>query len=182
MERNYDTYIMPAGSFHASNITDIAGAKMIMSIAPWIADLLKEETVFEERININWMYQMLWMTAVTALIMGIAFFKKEVYVISGTLSVIVYTILTVRILSFVPANIVSIRRKIDETKEEGLIIDDDDDELACEQTPAPVHSIEEKKGYAKIEPLVRKWVEEERYTQAELNIKDAASQMGKNSN
>ncbi len=51
-ERNYDTYIMPAGSFHASNITDIAGAKMIMSIAPWIADLLKEETVFEERINI----------------------------------------------------------------------------------------------------------------------------------
>ena len=52
MERNYDTYIMPAGSFHASNITDLAGAKMIMSIAPWIADLLKEETVFEERINI----------------------------------------------------------------------------------------------------------------------------------
>lgn len=144
--------------------------------------ILHMDQIFEERINISWMYQMLWMTAVAALIMGMAFFRKEVYIISGTISVIVYTILTVKILSFVPANIVSIRKKIDETKEEGLIIDDDEEELACEQTPAPVHSIEEKKGYAKIEPLVRKWVEEERYTQAELNIKDAASQMGTNSN
>lgn len=50
-ERKYDTYIMPAGSFNAANITDLAGAKMIMSIAPWIADLLADVEVFEENIH-----------------------------------------------------------------------------------------------------------------------------------
>lgn len=52
LERGYDTYIMPAGSFNAANITDLAGARMIMSIAPWIAELLRNVDVFEERIDV----------------------------------------------------------------------------------------------------------------------------------
>ena len=51
VEKGYDTYLMPAGSFKANNITDIAGAKMIMSISPAIYDVLSEVDTFEENID-----------------------------------------------------------------------------------------------------------------------------------
>ncbi|MDO4258200.1 MAG: transaldolase family protein [Actinomycetaceae bacterium] len=53
MERGYEAYLMPAGCRGAYHITELAGAKMIMSIAPKIADMLAElEGPFEERIDI----------------------------------------------------------------------------------------------------------------------------------
>ncbi|MDL2236393.1 transaldolase family protein [Christensenellaceae bacterium OttesenSCG-928-K19] len=52
-ERNYDCVLMPAGCRGGYHITDLAGARMIMSIAPKIAELLLNETgPFEERIDI----------------------------------------------------------------------------------------------------------------------------------
>ncbi|OQB23761.1 MAG: Transaldolase [Firmicutes bacterium ADurb.Bin182] len=51
-ERGYDAFLMPAGCRGANHITDLAGAKMIMSIAPKIADMLKDVEVFEERIEV----------------------------------------------------------------------------------------------------------------------------------
>ena len=50
-ERGYDTFLMPAGSFNAANITSLAGAKMIMSIAPRIAKMLETVDQFEENID-----------------------------------------------------------------------------------------------------------------------------------
>ncbi len=53
MEKGYEAYLMPAGCRGAYHIADLAGAKMIMSIAPKIADMLaKLEGPFEERIDI----------------------------------------------------------------------------------------------------------------------------------
>lgn len=51
-ERGYDTYLMPAGCRGANHITELAGAKMIMSIAPKIAKMLQDVDVFEERIDV----------------------------------------------------------------------------------------------------------------------------------
>ncbi|MGI6298691.1 MAG: transaldolase family protein [Saccharofermentanales bacterium] len=52
-ERGYEAYLMPAGCRGAYHIADLAGARMIMSIAPKIAVLLAEmEGPFEERIDI----------------------------------------------------------------------------------------------------------------------------------
>ena len=51
-ERGYDTFLMPAGCRGANHITELAGAKMIMSIAPKIAKLLKDVDCFEKRIDI----------------------------------------------------------------------------------------------------------------------------------
>jgi len=50
-ERGYDSYILPAGCRGANHITELAGAKMIMSIAPKIASLLMDVNCFEERID-----------------------------------------------------------------------------------------------------------------------------------
>ncbi len=51
-ERGYDAFLMPAGCRGAYHIRDLAGARMIMSIAPKIADLLAADTApFRERIG-----------------------------------------------------------------------------------------------------------------------------------
>jgi transaldolase len=52
VERGYDTFLMPAGCRGAYHITELAGASMIMSIAPKIAGLLSEVDAFEERIDV----------------------------------------------------------------------------------------------------------------------------------
>jgi transaldolase len=52
-ERGYEAYLMPAGCRGTYHIVDLAGARMIMSIAPKIAQMLgKLEGPFEERINV----------------------------------------------------------------------------------------------------------------------------------
>lgn len=51
-ENGWDTFLMPAGCRGANHIIDLAGAKMIMSIAPKIAKLLVDVDKFEERIDV----------------------------------------------------------------------------------------------------------------------------------
>ena len=51
MERGYRCVLMPAGCRGAHHIYELAGAKMIMSIAPKIAKLLVDCDIREERIN-----------------------------------------------------------------------------------------------------------------------------------
>ncbi|MDA3824284.1 MAG: hypothetical protein PF450_16950 [Bacteroidales bacterium] len=51
-QRGYDTFLMPAGCRGAHHIIDLAGARMLMSIAPKIALLLENVSSFEERIDI----------------------------------------------------------------------------------------------------------------------------------
>ena len=51
-ERGWDTFLMPAGCRGANHIVDLAGARMIMSIAPKIAEQLLNVTAFEERIDV----------------------------------------------------------------------------------------------------------------------------------
>ncbi len=50
-ERGYDTFLMPAGCRNGAHISDIAGAKMICSVAPKIAKLLADNDRFEERFE-----------------------------------------------------------------------------------------------------------------------------------
>ena len=52
-EKKYEAILMPAGCRGAHHITELAGARMIMSIAPKIAKLLLDkEGPFEERIDV----------------------------------------------------------------------------------------------------------------------------------
>lgn len=51
-QRGYDTFLMPAGCRGANHITELAGARMIMSIAPKISALLLHVTSFEPRIDV----------------------------------------------------------------------------------------------------------------------------------
>ncbi len=51
-ERGYDTFLMPAGCRGVNHVIDLAGAKVIMSIAPKIAKMLMDVNQFEERIDV----------------------------------------------------------------------------------------------------------------------------------
>ena len=51
-ERGYTTFLMPAGCRGANHVTEFAGAKMIMSIAPKIVKMIAPDATQEERINV----------------------------------------------------------------------------------------------------------------------------------
>ena len=51
-ERGYDTYLMPAGCRGANQVIELAGAKMIFSIAPKIVKMIPTDTPCEERIQV----------------------------------------------------------------------------------------------------------------------------------
>ena len=51
-ERGYDTFILPAGLRGANQVYEMAGAKMIFSIAPKIAALVDPNAPQEERIDV----------------------------------------------------------------------------------------------------------------------------------
>lgn len=50
-EKGYDCVLMPAGCRGGYHISDLAGADMVMSIAPGIAAKLQDNTEFVEKIN-----------------------------------------------------------------------------------------------------------------------------------
>lgn len=50
-ERKYECVLMPAGCRGGYHITELAGADMIMSVAPGISEMLEAVDVFEEKIN-----------------------------------------------------------------------------------------------------------------------------------
>lgn len=51
-ERGYQTYLMPAGCRGGQQVVDLAGAKMIFSIAPKIAAMIDPNTPCVERIDV----------------------------------------------------------------------------------------------------------------------------------
>ena len=52
VERGYSTYLMPAGLRGINQVMELAGARMIFSLAPKIIKLLPEDTPCEERISV----------------------------------------------------------------------------------------------------------------------------------
>lgn len=51
-QRGYDTFLMPAGLRGANQVKELAGAKMIFSLAPKIVRMLPGDTPCEERIDV----------------------------------------------------------------------------------------------------------------------------------
>ena len=146
---------------------------------------------------LTWMPSMLWATTICAIVMASSFFYKPLGNIHLILSTLIYTILTIKLLNFIPNHIIETRNKISKIEElEGV--------ASVSMMETTVHALDNtavqaiqtektedtdidadqeiNKGYMKIKPLVDKWVENEEFMQADITIKEAASQMGTNSN
>jgi AraC-like DNA-binding protein/preprotein translocase subunit Sss1 len=162
---------------------------------------LQRDRMTEEEIEascptcLTWMPSMLWATTICAIVMASSFFYKPLGSIHLVLSTLIYTILTIKLLNFIPNHIIETRNKISKIEElEGA--------ASVSMMQTTVHALDNtavqaiqteeiedtdadqeiNKGYMKIKPLVDKWVENEEFMQADITIKEAASQMGTNSN
>lgn len=144
---------------------------------------------------LTWMPSMLWATTICAIVMASSFFYKPLGHIHLVLSTLIYTILTIKLLNFIPNHIIETRNKISKIEElEGVAsvsmmettvhaLDNTAVQaIQTEETEDTDADQEINKGYMKIKPLVDKWVENEEFMQADITIKEAASQMGTNSN
>lgn len=144
---------------------------------------------------LTWMPSMLWATTICAIVMASSFFYKPLGSIHLVLSTLIYTILTIKLLNFIPNHIIETRNKISKIEElEGVAsvsmmettvhaLDNTAVQaIQTEETEDTDADQEINKGYMKIKPLVDKWVENEEFMQADITIKEAASQMGTNSN
>lgn len=150
-----------------------------------------------ESLNVKWMYPMLWVTAICSLLMGCSFFYKPLTQVSGLFFAVTYSILTFKIINFAPKDLNEVRNRLN-ARAAGKTATETIPEAT--QAPAPIQvtvpvqtvtvatetadddTAHENRGYVKIEPLIQKWVDEELYTASEINIKEAAIQMGTNSN
>ena len=143
--------------------------------------------IFDVLPDIKWMPGMLWTVFILCFVTTGSFMYRPMFIITGVASSIIYSFLTMKLLSFAPANINLARKTIqtpkdyeenqEETPKEVVDPAPQITELAEQKVVAPAI-----KGYAKIAHLVDRWVDEERFIRPETNIKDAASEMGTNAN
>ena len=149
---------------------------------------LQSSNYFDDYPNITWMPTMLWATFLVACMTVGCFFFKPLIIPTGICSLIVYTYLPLKLLSIMPETIHIVRDSI-ENKDiiaevsinEVPTIKEEEKEITQKVEPVSITEEKNAKRYEKIASLVDKWIEEEKYTQPDINIKDAATQMGTNS-
>lgn len=165
------------------------------SIREYDKFILQMDNFYEDDLNIKWIPGMLWATFAIALTMTMSFHYRHISFITGVAGAIVYTFITMKMLSFLPQNIHVVRRNI---KSHDIIYEDHGEHLHIfpidgpieennttdENNPKPSDIILDKdaKRNEKVATLMEKWINLELYTQSEITIKDVASEMGTNSN
>lgn len=168
------------------------------SIREYDKFIIQIDNFYDEEPNIKWIPGMLWTTFALALIMTSVFYSKYVSYVSGIGAMIVYTIVAMKLLSFIPDNIHVVRRKIQAheiiAEDHGehfhlfpldgpVVSDTIEEDISVTQAEKPKTILDkEARKNEKIAGLVTKWIESEHYTQPEINIKDVATDMGTNSN
>lgn len=144
--------------------------------------------IFDVLPDMKWMPGMLWTVFVLCFITTGSFMYRPIFIITGVASSIIYSYLSMKILSFAPANINMARKSIETSDDSAqTTVDTLAEETKTEpgkNTEPVAQKVETPaiKGYAKIAHLVDKWVDEEKFTRPETSIKEAASEMGTNAN
>ena len=159
------------------------------SIREYDKFILQMDNFYDDELKIKWIPGMLWATFCLALIMTGSFYHKPVSVITGIGSLLVYTTVCMKLLSFIPDNIHVVRRNIKENK---IIAQDHGEHLHIFPLDGPAEPVakaentiiadKDAKRNEKIASLMEKWVNMEGYIKPDINIKDVASEMGTNSN
>lgn len=124
--------------------------------------------------DISWMHVLLWITFILAMAMIAAFYIYNIRTYIGFASMLFYTYLTFKVLSFVPAT-------IDNVRHETSLAETEEEEHKIEEARTP--SVKVMSEYSKkIEPLLQEWVESGHYMKASITIRDVATEMGTNHN
>ena len=186
--------IIPAAQFYLKIAMSIVYMFLTIvlftrSIREYDKFILQMDNFYEDELNIRWIPGLLWITFALAMAMIGAFYYKHVSIVTGVSSAIVYTIVAMKMLSFVPENIHVVRKNI---RTHEIIAEDHGEHIhifpidgPVAPTGKPAEEIaatdeKEAKRNEKIALLIERWVLLENYVRADINIKDAASEMGTN--
>lgn len=122
------------------------------------------ENNYDELPDIQWINTLIWISLFMSAATIVAFYVPATHIVYYPAIPVIYIFIVVKILNFMPVKIDKIRHS----------------NLSMNSAPEPVKKVT---GLAeKIEPKLVKWVEEKRFCQPELSIKDVAMEMGTNQN
>ena len=159
---------------------------------------LQMDNYYNEELNIRWIPGMLWATFILALLMSVTFYHGHILLYTGISSLIVYLIISLKLLNFIPDNIHVVRKNINE---HNIIAEDHQEhnefiETLAETILGETHEVKEEikteevrpaevkenRRYEKVAELIDRWVKSEHYIRPDINIKDVATEMGTNTN
>lgn len=155
---------------------------------------LMMDNYYDIALDIKWVPDMLWCTFVLSFLMVGSFFYPPLTFITAIGSIIIYTFLSMKLLSFVPNNINIVRKST--IIEEDIIINyepkakkkveviETEEEDKKEEAGKPVVVVNEAeiRKFQKIEGMVNKWISEDKFTRPEISIRDVAMEIGTNTN
>ena len=155
---------------------------------------LMMDNYYDIALDIKWVPDMLWCTFVLAFLMAASFFYPPLNFITAIGSIVVYTFLSMKLLSFVPNNINIVRKStiIEEdiiinydpkAKKKAEVIEAEKEEKKedKEKSVVVVNDAEIRK-FQKIEGMVNNWISEDKFTRPEISIRDVAMEIGTNTN
>lgn len=122
------------------------------------------ENNYDELPDIRWINTLIWISIIMSAATILAFYVPATHIVYYSAIPVIYVFIVIKIMNFMPVKIDNIRHK----------------NLDMNKEPEPVKKVTDLAE--KIEPKLNKWVDEKRFCQPELNIKDVAMEMGTNQN
>ena len=124
------------------------------------------ENNYDQTPDIKWMYILIWFTLALSISTLISFHVPAIHFIYDPASIVIFILMTIKMLNYIPRKISKIRVNTTEPVEE--------------------ETKEQKEKSAdlkvKLDPTVERWVAKKGFLQPDITIKDVALAMGTNQN
>ena len=121
------------------------------------------EDNYDTSPEIGWMRQLLWITLVLSVFTLIAWYIPTLQILYAIVGPVTHIFMVLKVVNYSPTKICEMRN-----------LD------GPSQSATPISTTVSKSIAAMLEPKIEKWVEEKRYCEANLSIKDVAMALGTN--
>ena len=115
--------------------------------------------------DIKWVKNLIWITLYTSITTLISFYLTEIHLVYYLILPLIYAYLVFKIVNFAPKKIDIVRKK-----NESLTV----------KPEKPAAKKPSRDLTEKVEPLIKKWVDNKDFCKADITIKDVATEMGTN--
>ncbi len=123
------------------------------------------ENYYDNTPDISWMHSLIWLTIILSITTLLSFYLKVIEPVYYLILVSIYLYMTIRVINYLPVKISNLRH--DSVEEEVEVKKEKTIRVDLKQ---------------KLEEAVNKWVNDKRYTEPDITIKDVAMEIGTNHN
>ena len=125
------------------------------------------EDYYDQELDIRWINSIMYISLIMSAATIVSFYVPQTHLVYYSLIPLIYTYIVVRVLDFMP-------RKLDVIRHSNITLMEEPKDAKGEKICKDLTS--------KIAPKVEVWIEEKKFCEAELTIKDVAMDMGTNHN